>query len=113
MNLGWGLVAKEVLQESRSKNWDEQEEILKQWAKANKLDPATIRRRTPVEVVYDTMIYYGANKKSLFVKDYDWTSVRSSDGKFVYVGRFDSDGLLVDYAARDTRHSRLGVCPAR
>jgi len=113
MNLGWGLVAKEVLPESRSKNWDEQEEILKQWAKANKLDPATIRRRTPVEVVYDTMIYYGANKKSLLEKDYDWTAFQSSGGWFVGVGLFDSVGLRVFFDARGFRSSYLGVCPAR
>lgn len=110
---GWGLAKKEVLQESLSKNWDEQEEILKKWAEENNIDPQAIRRRTPIEVAYDTMLYYGANKESLLEGTYDWTSVRSSDGKFVHVGRFDSDGLNVDSDARDSRRSYLGVCPAR
>ena len=81
--LGWGLVMKSVLPESLSKNWDQQEEILKKWAKDNKIDPALVKRRTPVEIAYDTLIYYGANKESLLEGKYDWTGVRSSGGRFV------------------------------
>jgi hypothetical protein len=40
-------------------------------------------------------------------------SVQSSDGKFVNVGNFDSDGLNVNNDTRDNRNSILGVCPAR
>jgi len=40
-------------------------------------------------------------------------SVQSSDGKFVNVGNFDSDGLNVNNDTRDNRNSNLGVCPAR
>ena len=111
--LGWGLVMKSVLPESLSKNGDQQEEILKKWAKDNNIDPALVKRRTPVEIAYDTLIYYGANKESLLEGKYDWSGVQSSDGSFVYVGDFDSDGLLVDDAARDDADSDLGVCPSR
>ena len=109
----WGLSKKEVLQESLSKNWDEQEEILKKWAEENNIDPQTIRRRTPIEVAYDTMLYYGANKETLLEETYDWTTVQPSDGKFAGVGYFDSDGLHVNNYSRDDRRSTLGVCPAR
>ncbi len=111
--LGWGLVTKSVLPESLSQNWDEQEKILKKWAKDNKIDPATIKRRTPVEIAYDTLIYYGANKESLLENRYDWSGVQSSGGYFVSVGRFDSDGLSVYDAARDFTSSDLSVCPSR
>jgi hypothetical protein len=40
-------------------------------------------------------------------------SVQTSDGKFVNVGNFDSDGLNVNNDTRDNRNSNLGVCPAR
>jgi hypothetical protein len=30
---------------------------------SNGIDPTTIRRRTPIEVVYDMMLYYGGNQK--------------------------------------------------
>ena len=110
---GWGLAKKEVLQESLSKNWDEQEEILKKWAGKNNIDPQAIRRRTPIEVAYDTMLYYGANKETLLEGTYDWTSVQSSDGSFVSVGSFVSAGLGVGRAARGGRRSDFWVCPAR
>jgi len=112
-SLGWGLVSKSVLPESLSQNWDEQEKILKKWAKDNKIDPATVRRRTPIEVAYDTLIYYGANKESLLEDKYDWTGVQSSDGRFVLVGSFDSDGLGVGSGTRGYANSLLGVCPSR
>jgi len=111
--LGWGLVMKSVLPESLSKNWDQQEEILKKWAKDNKIDPALVKRRTPIEIAYDTLIYYGANKESLLGNRYDWTGVQSSDGSFVNVGGFDSGGLSVRRDARGRTGSDLGVCPSR
>ena len=113
MDFGWGLSKKEVLEESLSKNWDEQEEILKKWAEENNIDLKTIRRRTPIEATYDTMLYYGANKETLLEGTYDWTSVQSSGGGFVDVGGFDSDGLDVSCDSRGNRDSGLGVCPAR
>lgn len=112
-SLGWGLVMKEVLQESRSKNWDQQEEVLKAWAKDNNIDPTKVRRRKPVEIIYDTLLYYGTNKESLLENSYDWTEVQSSDGYFVFVGFFDSGGLSVGGGARDDTYSYLGVCPSR
>ncbi|MDE1970077.1 MAG: hypothetical protein KGI50_00660 [Patescibacteria group bacterium] len=112
-SLGWSLVMKEVLQESRSKNWDQQEEVLKSWAKQNNIDPASVKRRTPVEIIYDTLLYYGANKESLLESSYDWSAVQSSGGSFVFVGRFDSDGLNVYSDTRDGTSSDLGVCPSR
>ena len=112
-SLGWGLAAKAVLPESLGKNWDKQEEVLKQWAEVNGIDPATVRRRTPVEVVYDTLLYYGANQESLLGDKWDWTAVRSSGGRSVDVGDFDSVGLFVGGGSRDDAGSDLGVCPSR
>lgn len=112
-NLGWGLAMKAILEESRSKNWDEQEKVMQEWAKKNNLDPKSIRRRTPVEVTYDTLAYYGANKETLLEKDYDWTAAQFSDGLLVHVGRFGSGGLRVSSDGRGSANSGLGVCPSR
>ena len=111
--LGWGLVMKSVLPDSLSKNWDQQEEVLKKWAKDNNIDPTLVKRRTPVEIAYDILIYYGENKESLLENRYDWSGVQSSDGGSVNVGGFDSDGLYVYNDSRDYAHSHLGVCPSR
>jgi hypothetical protein len=111
--IGWGLVGKSVLSESTSKTWDEQETLLKKWAEQNGLDPTTVRRRTPVEVAYDTLVYYGQNQESLLEDRYDWTSVQSSYGGPVCVGCFGSLGLGVDDDSRGDRGAGLGVCPSR
>ncbi|MDE1970075.1 MAG: hypothetical protein KGI50_00650 [Patescibacteria group bacterium] len=111
--LGWGLVARSVLPDSLGKNWDQQEEVLKDWAKQNNIDPASVKRRTPVEIAYDTFLYYGANKESLLEDKWDWTGVQSSGGGFVLVGSFDSGGLSVRSVSRGSTYSTLGVCPSR
>ena len=111
--LGWGLVMKSVLPESTGKNWKDQEKVLEKWAKENGLDPKTIRRRTPVEVAYDTLAYYGANKDSLLENRWDWTNVQSSDGDLVLVGSFGSGGLRVGGVRPAGTGSLLGVVPAR
>src|SRR3989344_7499854 len=111
--LGWGLVMKSVLPDSLGKNWDQQEVVLKKWAKDNNIDPALVKRRTPVEIAYDTFLYYGENKETLLEDKWDWSGVQSSGGYFVYVGHFASDGLRVGGATRDNAYSRLGVCPSR
>ena len=112
-SLGWGLVTKKILEESRSKNWDQQQEVLKKWAGENGIDPTSIKRRTPVEIAYDTILYYGSNKESLLTDTWDWTGVQSSVGRSVGVGRFDSVGLGVDDDSRGFAFSLLGVCPSR
>ena len=104
---------KSVLPDSLSKNWDQQEEVLKNWAKQNNIDPTLVKRRTPVEIVYDTFLYYGENKETLLKDKWDWTGVQSSFGRFVVVGDFDSDGLHVFSDSRDNASSHLGVCPSR
>ena len=110
--LDWGIVKKELLDESRSKNWDEQEEVLKTWAETHGVDEKFVRRRTPTEVAYDALAYFKTRNAWIIEKDWGWTSVRSSDGLFVYVGYFASDGLYVFNDTRGGRGSHLGVCPA-
>jgi len=111
--LGWGLVMKDVLPESLGKNWSDQQRVLEEWAQKNNLDPATVHRRTPVEVVYDLLAYYGGNKEALLENRWDWTATESYDGPPVLVGSFDSDGLNVNPGSREISESYLGVCPAR
>ena len=112
-SLGWGLVTKKILEESRNQNLDQQKEILKKLAEKNGIDPAQVKRRTPVEIAYDTLLYYGTNKESLLEKTWDWTGVQSSGGSFVGVGYFGSGGLNVGSDTRGDASSDLGVCPSR
>src|SRR3989344_454015 len=106
--IDWGIVKKELLDESKSKNWDEQQEILKTCADTHGVDQKFVRRRTPTEVAYDVLAYFEVRNQRILEKDWDWTSVQSSDGEFVGVGDFDLDGLFVDNITRGSRHSYLG-----
>jgi len=113
VDFDWSIVKKEILEESRSQNWDEQEGILKEWAKDHKVDPRFVTRRKPVEIIHDILAYYEAHKARILENDYDWSGTESSDGNSVNVGNFDSDGLDVRHDSRDDAHSHLGVCPSR
>ncbi len=57
--------------------------------------------------------HYKKTDKRLLENWWSRTSVQSSDGRFVYVGLFDSDGLHVSYDTRAYTYSYLGVCPSR
>jgi hypothetical protein len=111
--IDWGIVKKEVLDGSKSKNWDEQEELIKAWARDHQVDEKFVRRRTPQEMAYDILAYYQTHNERILERDWDRSAVQSSDGNFVCVGHFDSGGLGVGGAHREIRDWDLGVCPAR
>lgn len=116
-NLGWSLVKKSAIPESIDKEWNQQEEVLKKWARLNSIDQSIVRRRTPVEVVYDTLVYYGANGKSLLINTGDWTDTYALNGQRVQVGVFDGDGLNITAdkdanSAYRTNGNNFGLCPA-
>lgn len=113
VDFGWSIVKKEVLEESRNQNWDEQEGILKEWAKDHKVDPRFVTRRKPVEIIHDILAYYEARKARILEKDYDWSGTESSDGDSVHVGHFASGGLRVTLGSRGLATSPVGVCPSR
>ena len=112
---GWSVVRKEILEESRSQNWDQQTEILKQWAEDHGItvsDSNTLRR-APAEIAHDILAFHSARQQRILERDWDWSGVQSSDGNFVNVGSFGRDGLGVGSGHRGRSSRRLGVCPAR
>lgn len=116
INLGWALVKKEVLPGSTNKTWGQQEEVLKQYKDQLTISGAThkdVRRRTPMEVMWDTLLYYANTNDRLLPDKYDWTAGQTSDGTLVLVGWFDSDGLLVSYWSPEGQNPDIGVCPSR
>lgn len=100
---GFGLPTKEVLGSSVGKTWKDQELLL---------EPGE-RRREPVEVAWDTLLYYAATGKKLLENKWDWTAGRASGGSLVGVGGFDSVGLNVDGWSPGAADPRIGVCPSR
>lgn len=102
---GWYEISKELIPESQSKTWDDQEKILKEKGGI---------RLNAAETLYILYAYekqYGV--RLLDGWHYNWTSARSSDGYLVIVGAFDGGGVRVaDDYPRD-RYDFLGAWFAR
>ncbi len=116
IQLEWALVKKAVLPDTTSKNWQGQEDMLADYHDQINAQGATnvhVKRRTPTEVAWDTMLYYVTNNKRLLESTYDWTATKSSAGGLVFVGSFVAGGLSVSYGRPDSSYSSIGVCPQR
>src|SRR3990167_57590 len=69
---------------------------------------------TPPAVIVEAVLeHYKKTGSRLLESWWSRTDVQSSDGSFVGVGDFDSDGLNVYGDTRDYTISGLGVCPSR
>ena len=116
IKLGWSLVKKDVLDGSTNTNWNDQEQLLRQYEaglKRKGARNASVKRRTGTEAVYDELLYYVNTGERLLPDKYDWTQTRTSDGSLVCVGRFGSSGLDVSSRSPVYSYSRIGVCPSR
>lgn len=79
----------------------------------SKLKLNKLTRQSPVEVLYDILIYFQNNNKRLLENKWTWTHATDSDGKRVFVGPFDSDGARVSRDSDDLSISYLGVAFSR
>jgi hypothetical protein len=111
--LGWALVRKEVLDESRNLAYDEQDVALRRHAAALGVAATAVRRRAAVEAVYDTLLYWGARQVRLLERTWDWSASRTVDGGYLNVGGFTTGGMQILGFSRAVRHGGLGVCPTR
>lgn len=98
----WQLVRKTSVDNSTSKNWQEQQALI----------PKEDEVPTVQVMVYTIIGHYLATRERLFEHIYVRTSV-GSGGRHVYVGHFASDGLFVSYYWDDLRDADLGVSSAR
>jgi hypothetical protein len=101
--VGWQLVRKEPVANSTSKNWNEQQALLSK-------DEETPKARI---VVYTMVGHFLATGECLFEKVYVRCSDLVSGGNRVFVGVFDSEGLIVNYYWDDYRSDGIGVSSAR
>jgi hypothetical protein len=72
-----------------------------------------LTRQTPVEVLYDLLLYIQNNDKRLLQNIRTWSSARASNGSFVSLGSFGDLGLRVDDGWPSIGHSGVGVCLSR
>jgi hypothetical protein len=108
--LGWRLVRREPLPETRNRLYRAQDAALaaRSGDRAGKL-----RRRSAVEIAYDTLLWHRLRGERLLADAWDWSSTPSSDNGYVAVGGFGDDGLGVIAYSRAVRFGTLGVCAQR
>ncbi len=110
---GWALVRKEILDQSRNLTYDQQERVLREYAADSAAAVGTVRRRSAVEAVYDTLLYFVVRKVRLLTQSWDWSGSQTIDGGYLNVGGFGDRGMQILSFSRAVRHGGLGVCPAR
>jgi len=101
--ISWQLIRKTPVDNSCSKNWQEQQVLL------GKDDEVP----TAQKMVYTIIGHYLATGERLFERIYVRTSFVVSVGHRVGVGDFDLEGLGVDYDWDNDHNDRLGVSSAR
>jgi hypothetical protein len=110
---GWALVRREVLAASCNLAYDEQDAVLRAYAESVGAAPSGVRRRSAVEAVYDTLLYFGARRVRLLERTWDWSGSCTLDGGYLNVGGFTSNGMQIVGYSRAIRHGGLGICPTR
>jgi len=101
--VSWQLVRKTLVDNSTSKNWQEQQALL---SKDDEVPTSQV-------MVYTIIGHYLATGERLFEHIYVRTSSVDSDGRRVDVGSFDSGGLRVNAYWGGCRNDVLGVSSAR
>ena len=112
---GWMFVTKTVVDGTTAKKHPDQTPVLKRKAKALGLEEGKYRRRTPQEVLYDTLVVYKHTngRVRLLEQKYDWTEQATSSGHMVGVGGFGADGVGVSHDRPDDASGWRGACLSR
>jgi hypothetical protein len=105
--LGWTLVDKDPQSETRNLSYVEQDAEL---ARRSERLGSSLRRRSAVEIVYDTLLYALARGERLLETRWDWSSTMTGDGGAVTAGQFDDAGLRLLAYSKAVRFDSLGVC---
>jgi hypothetical protein len=102
--LEWHLVRKTSIPDSKSKTWQEQQDLLDR--KIDETPEANV-------MVYTIIGHFLATGERLFEKEYVRTRTLDSFGDRVNVGYFDSGGLFVYFYRGDDRSDNIGLSAAR
>jgi len=96
-----------IVGSSDETEWKRAAEIL------SNLKITQLLRQSPAESLYDLILYFQTTGKRLLPDKYTWTSRRGSDGRFVSVGYFESDGVSVSGDGPGYSYGLLGVSFSR
>jgi hypothetical protein len=107
---GWWLVRREPLPSTVNRTYRVQEEMLAALGPISEHHP---RRRSAVEIAYDTLLWQRAHGEHLLTSTLDWSRSLSTDQGFAALGEYGPEGLHVMAFSRAVRFGTLGVCPQR
>jgi hypothetical protein len=104
---GWWLVRREALPGTPNRNYGAQDAMLGP-------DPSgRPRRRSAVEIAYDTLLWQRAHGERLLATAWDWSRSLTTDQGYAALGEFGERGLRVIAYSRAVRFGTLGVCAQR
>jgi hypothetical protein len=107
---GWWLVRREPLPATLNRAYEAQDRVLAA------LGPSTAgraRRRSAVEIAFDTLCWERAHGERLLAASWDWSRSVSTDQGFAALGEFGAQGLRLIAYSRAVKFGTLGVCPQR
>lgn len=107
---GWYLVRRALLPATCNLVYRAQDDVL---ASLGTPRPGVPRRRSAVEIAYDTLLWQRAHDERLLAGTWDWSRSASTDQGLAALGEFSEGGLGVIAYSRAVRFGTLGVCPQR
>ena len=107
---GWYLVRRDPLPATLNVGYREQDAAL---AALGPTRPGVPRRRSGVEIAWDTLLWQRARDERLLASAWDWSRSESNDGGLAALGEFGPQGLGVIAYSRAVRFGTLGACPQR
>jgi hypothetical protein len=107
---GWWLVRRAPLPVTLNRLYRAQDDAL---AALGPLANGRIRRRSAVEIAFDTLVWQRVRGERLLANAWDWSRSPSNDQGFAALGEFGERGLGVIAYSRAVRFGTLGVCPQR
>jgi hypothetical protein len=105
--VGWWLVRREIDPATRNRTYLAQDAVL---------GPPTgdrPRRRSAVEIAFDTLCWHRAHGEHLLADTWDWSRSVTTDQGYAALGEYGADGLRIIAYSRAVRFGTLGVCPQR
>ncbi|HBR80059.1 TPA: hypothetical protein DEA21_00165 [Candidatus Uhrbacteria bacterium] len=109
----WIIVTKDVVQSTLGKDHLTQTTKLQEEAERIGLDSTKIKRRQPVQTVFDHLVSLRTINQRLLENRYDRSDESSSPGFLAYVGSGGSLGLRLLDGAPDNSRGRLGASLSR
>jgi hypothetical protein len=107
---GWRLVRRTPLPTTLNRGYREQDAALE---RLGSTAPDRPRRRSAIEIAFDTLCWQRAHGDRLLANAWDWSRSPSIDLGLAALGEFGTDGLRVIAYSRAVRFGTLGVCPQR